>query len=213
MDFTVTRDLAIPLDRIGTLAHPALRWLLQLNSNSTKPTPTRVPTETVGWRAPDVLYLGRSDVGRRRYSRGGRQILPQEAGGFPSVEKQVILIVDDEERVLFVLQNALMKLEDGFEVMTAHTAEDALRKLDDVACDLVITDLIMPDMDGLEFTRRVRAREKSPTVIWMTAYGCHSFAADVDELGVYRCVEKPLEIGQIRELAREALSHRDGSEG
>jgi DNA-binding NtrC family response regulator len=129
------------------------------------------------------------------------------------VEKQVILIVDDEERVLFVLQNALLKMEEGFEVMTAHTAEDALRKLDDVACDLVITDLIMPDMDGLEFTRRVRTREKSPKVIWMTAYGCHSFSSDVDELGVYRCVEKPLEIGQIRQLARDALSHGDGIEG
>jgi len=136
----------------------------------------------------------------------------EQSGGLQPVEKQVILIVDDEERVLFVLQNALMRLEEGFEVLTANTAEDALRKLDDVACDLVITDLIMPDMDGLEFTRRVRARAKSPTVIWMTAYGCHSFAGDVDELGVYRCVEKPLEIGRIRALAREALRHRDGSE-
>ena len=129
------------------------------------------------------------------------------------MEKQVILIVDDEERVLFVLQNALKKLEEAFEVMTADTAEDALRKLDDVACDLVITDLIMPDMDGLEFTRRVRARENSPKVIWMTAYGCHSFAGDVDELGVFRCVEKPLEIGQIRQLARDALGPGDGAEG
>lgn len=129
------------------------------------------------------------------------------------MEKQVILIVDDEERVLFVLQNALMKLEEGFEVLTAHTAQDALRKLDDVACDLVITDLIMPDMDGLEFTRRVRARQQSPTVIWMTAYGCHSFAGDVDELGVYRCVEKPLEIGQVRNLARDALQHRAETTG
>lgn len=129
------------------------------------------------------------------------------------MDKQVILIVDDEERVLFVLQNALMRLEEGFEVMIANTAQDALRKLDDGACDLVITDLIMPDMDGLEFTRRIRAREKSPTVIWMTAYGCHSFAGDVDELGVYRCVEKPLEIGQVRDLARDALQHRAEASG
>lgn len=127
-----------------------------------------------------------------------------------SGQNLAILIVDDEERVLFVLQNALMKLEEGFEVIGAHTARDALRKLDERGCDLVITDLIMPDMDGVEFTERIRARENNPTVVWMTAYGCQSFAEEAERLGVFRCVEKPLEIDQVRQLAREALrAHQD----
>jgi DNA-binding NtrC family response regulator len=118
---------------------------------------------------------------------------------------KLILIVDDEERVLFVLQNALMKMDDDFDVMTAHTAEAALEKAGDVSLDLVITDLIMPDMDGIEFTERIRDRESQPNVVWMTAYGCQSFKAEAKRLGVYRCVEKPLEIHEVRELAREAL--------
>ena len=124
------------------------------------------------------------------------------------MRKPVILIVDDEERVLFVLQNALMKLEDGFEVLTANTSADALRKASEEHCDLVITDLIMPDEDGIEFTEKIQAVAGEPTVVWMTAYGCQSFESEAERLGVYRCVEKPLEIDEIRQLAREALHER-----
>jgi CheY-like chemotaxis protein len=124
----------------------------------------------------------------------------------------VILIVDDEERVLFVLRHALSKLENGFEVLTASTTKDALTKASDHAPDLLITDVIMPGMSGIELTRRITSRGGSPTVIWMTAYGCHSFRAQAEKLGVYRCVNKPLEIAQIRAVAREALAARVGSD-
>lgn len=122
--------------------------------------------------------------------------------------KRAILIVDDEKRVLFVLRNALMKLEDGFEVLTAATAEEGLGKAKDVAFDLIITDLIMPDMDGIEFTERIREMNDSPVVVWMTAYGCPSFQEDAARLGVYCCIEKPLEIGEFRQVARQALAGR-----
>lgn len=129
-------------------------------------------------------------------------------GGTTLVKTRVILIVDDEERVLFVLQNALMKLADDFKVLTANTAHDALRKASDERCDLVITDLIMPGTDGIEFTEKIRAMEGEPTVVWMTAYGCQSFRAEAERLGVYRCVEKPLEIDEVRRLALDALDDR-----
>ena len=126
------------------------------------------------------------------------------------MERPVILIVDDEERILFVLQNALKKLENGFEVLTAHTAPDALRKARDERCDIVITDLIMPDTDGIEFTEQIMEMEGAPIVVWMTAYGCQSFKAEAERLGVFRCIEKPIEIDQMRQLAREALAQREG---
>lgn len=118
----------------------------------------------------------------------------------------MILIVDDEERVLFVLRNALMKLEDGFEVVTASTARDGLRKARDVSVDLVITDLIMPDMDGIEFTEKIKDLRSDAAVVWMTAYGCRSFQSEAERLGVYRCVEKPLEIEEFRQVARQAIA-------
>ncbi len=118
----------------------------------------------------------------------------------------MILIVDDEERVLFVLRNALMKLDNGFEVVTASTAEDGLRKARDVSLDLVITDLIMPDMDGIEFTEKIKDLRSEAAVVWMTAYGCRSFQSEAERLGVYRCVEKPLGIQEFREVARQAIA-------
>lgn len=124
--------------------------------------------------------------------------------------RKVILIVDDEERVLFVLRNALTKLHNGLEVVTAATGEDALRKAQDLNVDLVITDLIMPDMDGIEFTERIRDLSGNTAVVWMTAYGCRSFEGEAERLGVYRCIEKPLEIGEFREVARLALAKAKG---
>lgn len=118
----------------------------------------------------------------------------------------MILIVDDEERVLFVLQNALTKLERDFEVVTAGTGKEGLQKARNMAFDLVVTDMIMPDMDGIEFTEEVRNLPSKPAVVWMTAYGCPSFEGEAERLGVYRCVEKPLEIHEFRDLVCEAIS-------
>jgi DNA-binding NtrC family response regulator len=123
--------------------------------------------------------------------------------------KRMILIVDDEERVLFVLQNALMRLENNFEVVTAETGEDALRKARDVPFDLVVTDMIMPDMDGIEFTEEIRGLPSEPAVVWITAYGCRSFESEAERLGVYRCVEKPLEIHEFRAIVRQAMASGD----
>lgn len=123
--------------------------------------------------------------------------------------RRMILIVDDEERVLFVLQNALTKLDNDVEVVTAGTAEDALRKATDVPFDLVVTDMIMPDMDGIEFTEKIRETSSQPAVVWMTAYGCQSFEGEAERLGVFRCVEKPLEIHEFRNVVWEAIANKD----
>jgi DNA-binding NtrC family response regulator len=120
--------------------------------------------------------------------------------------RKMILIVDDEERILFVLEHALRKLTDGVEVETAGTGGEALRKARKRSFDLVISDLIMPDMDGVELTERIRDLSSECAVIWMTAYGCQSFQAEAERLGVYCCVEKPLEIQRFRDLARRAMA-------
>lgn len=120
--------------------------------------------------------------------------------------KKMILIVDDEEPILFVLHRALTRLDDDLEVETAETAGDALQQLEDDAFDLVITDLIMPDMSGVEFTEKILELDPQPTVVWMTAYQCQSFREEAERLGIFRCVEKPLEIEPFRELVRQAMT-------
>ena len=137
--------------------------------------------------------------------RGRRERILKSDGDNPGM-KRMILIVDDEERVLFVLQNALMKLDNDFEVVTAGTGEEGLQKARDMDFDLVVTDMIMPDMDGIDFTEEIRGLPCKPAVVWMTAYGCPSFEGEAERLGVHRCVEKPLEIHEFRNIVREAIS-------
>lgn len=123
-----------------------------------------------------------------------------------------ILIVDDESRVLFVLRNVLEGMKMGYQVVTAQDGAKALVEIRKKPIDLLITDLIMSDMGGIKLTEEVRSLVPDAVVLWITAYGCHKLDGEVERLRVYRCVEKPLEIGQIRQLVHDALSAREREE-
>lgn len=118
-----------------------------------------------------------------------------------------ILLVDDEESVLFVLYNGLLRLDDGYEVEIeeANNGREALDKVKGNHFDLIITDLRLPGIDGVELTEAVRGLDLDTVIIWITAYDCHKARRDAERLEVYRCLDKPLEIDEIREIVREAL--------
>jgi two-component system response regulator HydG len=117
-----------------------------------------------------------------------------------------LLLVDDDDRMLFVLHRALTRSEDGYQVAMARTASEALAKIRAGGVDLLITDLVMAaDMDGVELTKAVRALEPQVIVVWMTAFGCHKVARTAAELSVYTCLNKPVRIGKIRQVIRQAL--------
>ena len=116
-----------------------------------------------------------------------------------------ILVVDDDERVLLVFHDALMRLGCEFEIVTARNGREALEKAREAPFDLIITDLRMPDVDGIALTEAIREMDTGVVVIWMTAFGCHAFRDEAARLAVYRCLDKPVEIGEIREAACQAL--------
>jgi CheY-like chemotaxis protein len=80
-----------------------------------------------------------------------------------------ILVVDDDEMVLMALDE-LLKPE-GYEVQTVASGTEALQKLDESAYDLIMTDVIMPEMDGFELCKRIREKEKyrEIPVVFLTA--------------------------------------------
>jgi CheY-like chemotaxis protein len=80
-----------------------------------------------------------------------------------------ILVVDDDEMVLMALDE-LLKPE-GYEVHTVGSGAEALQKLDESAYDLIMTDVIMPEMDGFELCRRIREKEKyrEIPIVFLTA--------------------------------------------
>jgi CheY-like chemotaxis protein len=116
-----------------------------------------------------------------------------------------ILIADDDPRVLLILRAILERMRGGYLVVAAGSGTEALEKIEDRPFDLVITDVRMPGVDGIELVEAIRALNRNTAVIWITAYGCHKLQAECDRLAVHCCLDKPLRIGEIRQAALEAL--------
>jgi CheY-like chemotaxis protein len=121
------------------------------------------------------------------------------------VSKRRILVVDDEERVRYVLEIALRNLGSEYEIVTAPDGEEALRRLGEGGVDLMITDLYMPRLSGVELTEAVRQSGAQTPVVWLTGHGCQERYDEAQRLQVYSCLDKPVELAEIRRVAREAL--------
>ena len=106
----------------------------------------------------------------------------------------LILVVDDEESNLKVLERLLGR--EGYEVRTARTGPDALDLARANTPELLLTDLKMPGMDGLELLKAVRTVSPTTEVIMMTAYGTVEIAVEAMKVGAYDFVTKPLKSGK-----------------
>jgi two-component system response regulator GlrR len=122
-----------------------------------------------------------------------------------------ILIADDDPRVLLILRTALERMNKGYRIATAQDGVEALVKARDGSFDLVISDVRMPGLDGVELAQAIRAFDVDIAIVWITAYGCLGLQAESERLGIYRCLDKPLRIDEIRQAARKALGEPVGS--
>ncbi|MGD8627059.1 MAG: response regulator [Anaerolineae bacterium] len=116
-----------------------------------------------------------------------------------------ILIVDDDPVVLLILRATLERMANGYLIVATSNGAEALAEIDDTPFDLVVTDVRMPGIDGIELVEEIRARKIDTPVIWITAHGCYNLQAESARLDVYRCLDKPLRIEKIREAARQAM--------
>jgi DNA-binding NtrC family response regulator len=114
-----------------------------------------------------------------------------------------ILVVDDEEQVAHILSKVLRKLGDTYEIVTATNGYQALDQVRDGSFDLLITDLMMPGIDGIALTETVRTVAPKMKVIWLTAHS--QWGAEAQRLGIYRYVLKPVDVDAIRQIVREEL--------
>ena len=104
---------------------------------------------------------------------------------------ETILIVDDEKNYPPIL-SAILK-EEGFETLTAFNGEEALEILKDSDVDLVLTDMKMPFMDGIELLERIKDKDPDLPVIMMTAHGTVEKAVEAMQKGAYNYVMKPFD--------------------
>jgi CheY-like chemotaxis protein len=121
-----------------------------------------------------------------------------------------VLVVDDDPMVLFVFRDTLRRLGDVYEIVATQSGLKALDEVKEKPFDLVITDLTMPDLGGLELTEAIRQTSPNTAVVWITAYGCHNVSTDAARLKIHRCYDKPLEVDEILQIAREALGLEAG---
>jgi DNA-binding NtrC family response regulator len=106
--------------------------------------------------------------------------------------KRSILIVDDEQDMLGLLKRSL-EPDLGCRVSTAASAEEALKQLAESAFDLVLADIKMPGMDGLELLEIVKRKNPAQTVVMMTAFGEIDTAVGAIRSGAYDFITKPFE--------------------
>ncbi len=114
-----------------------------------------------------------------------------------------ILIVEDEPAMAWALAEGLS--DDGFTIDTFPSAEDAWKWLRRGRSELVITDLRLPGMSGLELARKLRRGRHAQPVILVTAYGSPELLRDARHAGVAECFPKPFPIDHLRRSVRRAL--------
>ncbi|MEO8705845.1 MAG: sigma-54 dependent transcriptional regulator [Kofleriaceae bacterium] len=119
-----------------------------------------------------------------------------------------ILVVDDEANARSALGELLR--DEGFEVETAADAFKALGKYESFSPHVVVTDLKMPGMDGIELVKKLRTMEEPPAVVVMTAFGAVASAVDAMRAGAVEYLTKPLDFDELlvvldRVLEQEAL--------
>lgn len=119
--------------------------------------------------------------------------------------KEKVLIVDDEFLIRWSLAENLK--EDGFRCITAETGEEAVETFRSDPTDLVLLDIKLPGIDGIEVLEKIKEIEKDVPVIMITATSQVDVAVKAMKLGAYDYVSKPFDLTEIRTKARHAIEN------
>ena len=118
-----------------------------------------------------------------------------------------VLVVDDEQNLRKVLAATLQR--EGYEVQVAQDGEEALAALERDGADVIVTDLVMPRMDGLTLLRRVVARHPDVPVIVVTAHSRVDRAVEAMKAGAFDFVAKPFEHAELKAIIAKAARQSD----
>ena len=121
-----------------------------------------------------------------------------------------VMVVDDEEDIRKVISIYLKKV--GYDVVTAENGEDALSKYQKGHFDLILSDLTMPTMDGLELLDKISEMDKDAIFLMITGHPSIETAVHAIKKGAYDYIEKPLQLEEMKlkiERAFESKSLKD----
>ncbi len=121
-------------------------------------------------------------------------------------DKEVLLIVDDEPDMAALIKRAVSS-ETKWHVMTADSAKEALKIMEDHTVHVVLLDIKMPGMDGIELLKIIKTGINSPTVVMMTAYGVIEMAVEAIRKGAYDFITKPFDNTRLILTLKKAMEH------
>ncbi|MFZ0391610.1 MAG: response regulator [Calditrichia bacterium] len=117
-----------------------------------------------------------------------------------------ILIVDDEETLTFSLYQTFINSPVECEVITASSGNEALKRIEENPFDVVITDIAMPGISGIELLSLVKVKNPETKVIVITAYGSGEKEEMAYQRGAEKYIEKPFDLPELRNLVYKMLS-------
>ncbi|MEE8416569.1 MAG: sigma-54 dependent transcriptional regulator [Desulfobacterales bacterium] len=117
---------------------------------------------------------------------------------------ETILIVDDEKNYPLILSSVLE--DEGFETLTANSGQAALETLNSSAVDLVLTDMKMPVMDGIQLLEKIKDKDLDLPVIMMTAHGTVEKAVEAMQKGAYNYILKPFDNERLILFVNKAIA-------
>ena len=117
-----------------------------------------------------------------------------------------ILVVDDEEDIRRVFQDYFTAL--GYRVVTAESGRDALQKFVPGGFDCVLCDLVMPEMDGMDFLKRLRSLDQKAAFLMMTGHPTIETALDAIKAGAFDYITKPVSLEDVRYKIERAMRMR-----
>ena len=117
-----------------------------------------------------------------------------------------ILIVDDE---IGVRESLKMVLKNDYEVFLAKNAEETFSQIKEHSPEVILLDIILPDLDGLKVLERIKQNDPSVTVVMVTATTTVKTALEANKLGAYGYVTKPFDIDELRQIIIRSLSAKD----
>lgn len=134
----------------------------------------------------------------------GREVGGLSPEGQPAAKGFSVLIVDDQAGVRLLLHEALK--EEDLKVYLAAGGEEAIKEVQEKSPDIILMDMKMPGMNGLEVLKEIKKLNYSGPVILMTAYGELEMVNQARKLGVTHHLTKPFDIYEVKALLRETAN-------
>ena len=130
-----------------------------------------------------------------------------------ATELKRVLVVDDEDDLTWSISKHLSKDKNKYELICVNSGKKALEVLSQVPVELVISDIRMPEISGMELLSKIRESYSNTKVIIMTAYGSSEVQEEANKRGCLKYIEKPFEINELRQLILSVIEEKKGFQG